>query len=82
MKKLQFSNKEGVIELDEKSAGGSFAYSILLNNGAVEAKAKPKRKANLKKPAKQKRNNALQQITFFYKRPVHAQPSALMATII
>tara|TARA_R100000234_G_scaffold112459_1_gene86134 strand:+ start:231 stop:389 length:159 start_codon:yes stop_codon:yes gene_type:complete len=44
MKKLQFPNKEGVIELNEKSAGGSYAYSVLLNNGAVEAKAQKKSK--------------------------------------
>ena len=56
MKKLQFPNKEGVIELDEKSAGGSFAYSILLNNGAVEAKAKAKAKSKPKKASKAKRN--------------------------
>tara|TARA_X000001382_G_C3104319_1_gene157744 strand:+ start:517 stop:687 length:171 start_codon:yes stop_codon:yes gene_type:complete len=55
MKKLQFSNKEGVIELDEKSAGGSFAYSILLNNGAVEAKAKAKAKSKPKKASKAKK---------------------------
>jgi len=51
MKKLQFPNKEGVVELDEKSAGGSYAYSVLLNNGAVEAKAqkKPRKASKAKK---------------------------------
>ena len=44
MKKLKFPNKEGVIELDDKSAGGSYACSVLLNNGAVEAKAQKKAK--------------------------------------
>ena len=44
MKKLQFPNKEGVIELDDKSTGGSYACSVLLNNGAVEAKAQKKAK--------------------------------------
>ena len=44
MKKLKFPNKEGVIELDDKSAGGSYACSVLLNNGAVEAKAQKKPK--------------------------------------
>ena len=44
MKKLKFPNKEGVIELDDKSAGGSYACSVLLNNGAVEAKAQKKTK--------------------------------------
>ena len=47
MKKLQFPNKEGVIELDDKSAGGSYACSVLLNNGAVEAKAQKKAKKNI-----------------------------------
>ena len=51
MKKLSFPNKDGVIELDEKSPCGSYAMSVLLNNGAVESKAKskPKKASKAKK---------------------------------
>jgi hypothetical protein len=42
MKKFRFPDKDGVIEVDDKTIGGSHACNVLLNNGAVEAKAQPK----------------------------------------
>ena len=49
MKKFRFPDKDGVIEVDDKSAGGSHACNVLLNNGAVEAKPQPKKATKAKK---------------------------------
>jgi hypothetical protein len=51
MKKFRFPDKDGVIEVDDKTLGGSHACNVLLNNGAVEAKpqSKPRKASKAKK---------------------------------
>ena len=49
MKPFRFPDKDGVIEVNDKTPGGSHAVNVLLNNGAVEAKPKPKRATRKKK---------------------------------